>query len=183
MRAASDPAWTDIPHAGYTTWREAGLAERLPTRPLTTDPLRKVESIQEFEATVRALWGGEQKIFTATGGAGFRYGLVADVDKLGRHLTPDKRAFVGHIDDVLGDPDEVWLAFMRNTSTNQIALRVRVIRSIKVGGGRVLLAVMDGQHGELVSWSFFPKGDLAQVNRLRQGQLIFSREQVDNGDD
>ncbi len=165
------PQWVDLTPGD---WESYDLPAVLPSRPTLGEPLRNVDTQEELANTLTQMWGGDTKQYTLRADDGFTYPVQIDAEGLAEHLTPDKRPFAGYLDDVLDDPDEIWLAFMRDETTGKIALRSRVIRAIDVEG-RVMFMALDASKGRFEDITMYPR-ESKRAGNMRQGKLIYARK-------
>lgn len=163
--------WVDLTPGD---WRSAGRPEVLPPRPTQGEPFRNVPTADALARRLADKWGGPTKLYTLRGDDGFTYPVVADAEKLADHLPPDRFAFAGYLDDVLEDPDEIYLAFVQDAVSGRVALRARVIRAIEIAN-RTMFVALDASRGRLEAVTLYRRR-ARDAGNLRRGWLIYGRE-------
>lgn len=163
--------WVDLTPGD---WKSAGRPEELPPRPVEGEPLRGMDSREALVQALAAQWGAPIREYTLRGDDGFQYPVVVNAAKLADHLPVDRLPFAGYLDDALGDPDEIYVAFVRDEVTGRIGLRFRVIRAIRVDG-RVMFVALDASKGQLEAVTLYPR-ESKRAGALRKGKLIFARK-------
>lgn len=163
--------WVDLTPGD---WKSAGRPEELPPRPVEGEPLHGMDNREALVQALAAQWGAPIREYTLRGDDGFQYPVVVNAAKLADHLPVDRLPFAGYLDDVLGDPDEIYVAFVRDEVTGRIGLRFRVIRAIRVEG-RVMFVALDASKGQLEAVTLYPR-ESKRAGALRKGKLIFARK-------
>lgn len=75
----------------------------------------------------------------------------------------------------MANPFEVWLSLERHRLTGKTALRARAIAAIETKKGK-MVAVFNGNKGQLESWTFVPVSEENYLNNQRHGKLMWSRK-------
>lgn len=171
LPAGTDRKWEDLTPGN---WQSQGRPEVIQPRPTIGEPLRNVATPDALVETLQRSWGSETKAYIVQGSKGERFDISVNARSVADHLPADRAPLAGYLDDVLGDPDEVYLAFVRDAISGRVALRLRVIRAIEVEGGRTLFAALDARGGQFKAWTIYRRRS-RDAARLRQGRLIYAR--------
>ena len=169
--AARPAKWEDVTPGD---WKSAGRPEELPSRPTVGEPLRGVGSRDALVQALTAKWRAPSRDYTLHGDDGFRYPVVVDAAKLADHLPVDRLPFAGYLDDLLGDPDEIYMAFVRDEVSGRYALRLRVIRALEIEG-RTMFVALDASKGKFEGVTLYRRRS-KDARSLRRGKLIYARK-------
>lgn len=102
---------------------------------------------------------------------------------LANHLLEDPKRLDGReryfplIPDVVQNPLEMWVGFMRDKRSGRVYLRRRYVTAYQIEGGRVVGVLADTVKGQVTTFDAFRSTDMAG-GRLRSGRLIYSRGDV-----
>ena len=167
--------WTLLTTGSPVTY---GRPENLPVLTTGTKPGRYVTSTDDTVTELTRILGGEEKAFTLTGNNGFTYPINVNAEILGRHLKPDRTPYLPLLPELLEHPQEAWLGFYRHKQTGEIALRMKLIRLIKIQDkDKPVLFVADARRGQLEAWTLIPMRTANQTNKRRRGKLIATSEE------
>lgn len=130
-------------------------------------------------------FGGQQtKTFTFNKG-GFRVDLAVDAKYLGDHLTErDKHgkpkigraAFLPYLEDLIENPQEVWLAFEQSATTGKIRLRQRFLKYLDTGAkDSGLVMIFNATGGQMESVTFIPRTTPNYLDNQRKGFLAYKK--------
>lgn len=154
-------------------WESANRPREIPfdrSKADTGPPL----SAKQAEQTLRKILGGEEKIFSFSEG-GFRYDVLVNALSMAAHIPSERSSYLPLIEETLTDPFEVWQSFERHKGTGKVVLRQRIVKGIGVEDGKGMLFVANARKGLLEGWTFFPVGNISNLNDQRRGQLIWKR--------
>ena len=167
-RAQGAPAWDKLTPK---TWMEFDRPPRIPLDPPRVGLQPPAVSREDLLRRVRETIGGPEKVYDVQG-----LPVAINAESLAEHIDDFGRAaYLPLLDDALADPFETWVSFERHKATGYVALRARVIKGFDLGQGRGLLLVANAVRGRLEGWTFIPTGNLAYLQRQRQGELIYGR--------
>lgn len=161
--------WTPLTEGD---WKTAGLAERMPVDSPKGKPGEKLTSSAEVTKALEKAMGGPEKVYSLPDGSK----VLVNAKVLGEHLPLDRSQFIEFLPELLEDPGEVWLSFMRHNATGKVALRKRILKQIKLDKDRAVMMVADGQKGKFVGWTYYPTSKAKEIKRNRQGRLSWARE-------
>ena len=86
-----------------------------------------------------------------------------------------RERFFGPVPDIIEDPAEIWLGFARSNITQQVFLRRRYIKFIRLDKNRTLIMVADEVHGEWLGVTFF-HGTKSALKNGRVGIRVYNRD-------
>jgi hypothetical protein len=155
-------------------WRTAGRPERVPVDEPRAALGQAFASVEDATRGLTRIIGGEEATFGVQA-KDFRYDVLVDAASLAEHVALDRSPFFPFLPEALEDPSEIWVSFERHTGTGKVELRQRIIKAVKVGKDRTILAVAQANKGQMEAWTVIPTGDLKYVNRQRRGRLAWSR--------
>ena len=171
-----DPGGWELAFVGEPPdWRSYGRPERLPERKAPRKPLPTVEQVGKgrFLALLAGVLGGlsvELKDPT---------GLPVVVDRrLVDHLKPDGRErFLAWLDDLVQDPEELWLVPMRRAGGRRVVFRQRYLKVYRYGRKRHVVLVLEFHRGVLVGVTFIESRSPSYLQNMRKGFLRYARPQ------
>ncbi|SDH92192.1 PBECR2 nuclease fold domain-containing protein [Roseospirillum parvum] len=167
FRAAPEAEWERI---GGETWDSLGLPRELPVRP--GRPLgQPVDTRDQVVDAVRAVIGGEERTFRTPDGSA----VHVSAEVLGAHLQVHRAPLAPLLPQLLEDPEEIWLSWERHRLTGRVALRRRLVQAVDLGAAGRLILVANGVRGRMEAWTFLTARGTGYLNRVRAGQLLYSR--------
>lgn len=155
-----------------TAAQDYGRPRKLPVTPAPVKLASSGQSEEAMAETLRQIIGGDVKLYDVQG-----LPVIVDAQTLAVHLAPhpERSAYLPLIDDLLRDPQEVWLQLERERHSGAYRVRARIVKAYALDKGRSVLFVGDQQDGVLVSWTYFISRDWKYINRERQGLLWWSQ--------
>lgn len=174
-RAMESAAWLSLTPGD---WQSFGLPEKLTTQVPIRSAGAELASTDEAAAELKQIIGGEEKVFSFTGDKGFRYDLLVNAKSLAEHIKDElwRTPYLPLVPEVLSDPEEVWIGFQRHKGTGKTALRMRVIKALKLGKKRTIIMAFDAVDGWLTSWTIIPSKSGSYVNKQREGWPVYRKE-------
>jgi hypothetical protein len=155
-------------------WESANRPERIAVDQSSTRPAKAQASTSAIATSLNTLLGGDERLFKLATKYGTT-GVRVNAQVLAGHVSTAEARFLPYLPELLESPFEVWLAFERNKTTAQVALRYRYLKVVgPKGNSQALLLVATAKEGQLEGWSLQP-ADLAELQRLRAGWLLFGR--------
>lgn len=155
-------------------WKDAGVGERLPVDMPKASFDKALSTAKEVTAEVERVIGGPEKLYTLPDGSK----VLIHAKTLGEHIPTNRSPYIGFIPELLEEPSEIWVSFMRHEATGKVALRKRLLKQIKLDKSRTVMLVADAQKGRFTGWTYYPTSKPREVNRNRQGTLIWSRKET-----
>jgi hypothetical protein len=169
-RTAGDDAWRRLTPGD---WRSAERPERLPPQRVKAEPLPAAQDAQARAKALKGLLGGQAEKVFEVGAGGWKLPALVNAEALAGHVESSDAPLLGLLPTVLEEPQEVWVSFEKHEPTGRVALKTRVIKHVAAGARRVFLTALTGEKGVLEDWAVVAPQD---VNRLRQGKLVFAKE-------
>lgn len=160
-------AWKPLNPAG---WAEAGRPERLPAEQTTIALGNRTTRQSEVLAQIKQLQGDEKLYETA------KLPVLVNAKALASHMDPARSEYLPLLDDLMQDPNEVWLSFEQHEGTGKIRLRSRFIKHYGLSKDRFVMMVANARNGYLEGWTVIPTSDARYIQRQRQGKLIYGKE-------
>jgi hypothetical protein len=173
-QAAGGDAWESLTPGD---WQASGLPELLTPQPASAALGPKLTSQAAATAALSEIIGGEERVFSFVGTDGFRYDLLVNAEVLAGHVAEDRTPYLPFVPEVLTDPQEVWLRFERHKGTGKVVLRQRIIKLLALDKDMHLVVVADATGGMLAAWTMIPTRQRSYVNKQRDGQLIYRKEE------
>lgn len=105
---------------------------------------------------------------------GYRLDLAVDAKYMAAHIAAAKRApYLPYLQDLIQNPQEVWLAFEQNNATGKVRLRQRFLKFIEIPGSKSKIFIMafDATNGKMSGITFIPIG--GNANSVRNGYLVY----------
>lgn len=131
-------------------------------------------------ALTRNILGGDDRVFSIARGAAtlpLRINAEALVDKFNKAGQLDRLRFMPQLVEMLADPDEVFLGFVR-MSDGTVRLSVRVLAQLIAGRNRHFMLVAGaGEDGNLAAITFIPAAGrrIAYPEGQRWGRRLYRR--------
>ena len=171
-----DPGGWELAFIGEPPdWRSYGRPERLPERKAPRKPLptvREVGAARFLELLAGVLGGLPAYLKDPTN-------LPVVVDRrLIDHLQPDGRErFLAWLDDLIQDPEELWLVPMRRAGGRRVVFRQRYLTVYRYGRKRHVVLVLEFHRGVLVGVTFIESRSPSYLQNMRKGFLRYARPQ------
>ena len=150
------------------SWQTAGRPERLPRRELPIELIEPVSTPAETVAAVKAVLGGDEKLFMTKAGP-----VLIDAEVLGLHIDPNRASYLPLLTDALENPQEIWQSFEQHIATGQVVLKTRFMTVYQLDSKHAILIVTNAVKGVLSGWTFIPIGNLNYLNKQRIGELLY----------
>lgn len=172
-------------HGGWEPLEHPGGA---PTRPEVVEPLPAVAPPPKAvepkvvpvgdEAGLRSWWreavGGEAATFMDPLGT-----PVTVTEAVPEHMIEDHKRWDGReqywtlLSDLVEAPQEVWVGFVRSTTTGRVTVRRRYVKLYALDKTRSVALICDADNG---TWSglTFLRGTVSNLKRLRWGLRLWS---------
>ena len=109
-------------------------------------------------------------------------GRLEDVVIRKKHLPhlvrkQPREEWANYILPTLEDPLEVWLSPVKNNATGKIVYRRHFITLFDdAGKTRGALAIAQENKDGSLLWTFFPRGKMRQIDKQRQGFLLYRKQ-------
>ena len=88
-----------------------------------------------------------------------------------------REEWANYILPALEDPLEVWLSPVKNNATGKIVYRRHFITLFDdAGKTRGILAIAQENKDGSLLWTFFPRGKMRQIDKRREGFLLYSKQ-------
>ena len=88
-----------------------------------------------------------------------------------------REEWANYILPTLEDPLEVWLSPVKNNATGKIVYRRYFITLFDdAGKNRGALAIAQENKDSSLLWTFFPRGKMRQIDKQRQGFLLYRKQ-------
>jgi hypothetical protein len=173
-KAQGSGAWETMTQGN---WQLAGRPRVIPADPTDTVPMAPAQTIEQIEAALKDILGGEEQIFpfVSRRTAAFSHRLVVNARSLAEYIDPAQSQFLPFLPEIITDPFEVWMAFERHRATGKVALRQRIVKALDLGKDQRFLATFQAREGVLESWTFLPTNDVRYLNKQRKGMLVLAR--------
>jgi hypothetical protein len=155
-------------------WRSYGRPARLPAVAAKAAPIGAASSAAALQGLIETAIGGEEKALALPDGST----VYIDAASLAAHLAaaPDglgRARFIPLLPELLAAPQEIWIAFDRNTVSGKVSLRKRIVKVLDIGPYGVTL-VAEAQGGMLSAVTFFPTRDPGAMGTVRTGRLLWA---------
>lgn len=171
-RAQKGAAWEKLTPG---SWESEGLPKQLKADAPEAALGPRLESREAVEAALEEIMGGEEKIYR-TDLHGFQNPVLLNAKSFAAHATDYSRSpFLPLIPESILKPHEVWISFERHKGTGKVVLRQRFIKAIETSKNKDMLVVTQAQGGIMEAWTMIPIRKLKQLNKQRQGRLMYSR--------
>jgi len=160
-------AWKPLNPAG---WAEAGRPERIPSEQTNIALGTRTTKQSELLAQIKGLQGDEKLYETA------KLPVLINAKALASHMDPARSEYLPLLDDLMRDPNEVWLSFEQHEGTGKIRLRSRFIKHYGLSKDRFVMMVANARNGYLEGWTVIPTSDARYIQRQRQGKLVYGKQ-------
>ena len=167
-READAKAWEELTPGDALTY---GLPRELPEDIARAKVGETVVGQEARIAAVEKAIGGQERIFDVPD----RSVVAVNAASLGAHLKDDRSAFIPFLPEVLTDPAEVWLSFVRHKGTGRVELRKRLLKVIvDEESKRGYILSVQVVRGRLEAYTFLPSKP-GYLQQQRRGKLLFVR--------
>jgi hypothetical protein len=169
-RAQGRDAWETLtPGVPATYGRPAHIPFDKPKAKLG----RHYRDQDEVVAALREQLGGEEKVYNVGG-----MPVLINAEALGSHIDVNRSEFLPLLEDALADPFEVWTTFERHKGSGRYVLRLRIIKAVALPGraDKGLTLVANASRGMLEALTFIPMSRVKEIQKRRQGMLIYGRK-------
>ena len=170
-KAQGGKAWERLTFGGFES---IGRPDRIPVDVPIAVEGKHVRDKAELVSKIKDIIGGEEKIFTYSGG-GFTYSMVVNAEILARHLALNRAPYIPFLPEVIEQPFEIWQSFERHKGTGKVELRHRFVKAVRLSKDQHLLVSVQAVDGRMEAWTFFNSKDLKYYNRQRVGKLVWGR--------
>lgn len=153
-------------------WKTAGAGERLPVDTPQAKIAEKLSKPEEVTTALEYILGGPEKLYTLPDGSN----VLIHAETLGFHIPTNRSPYIGFLPELLENPSEIWLSFMRHKVTGKVVLRKRLLKQIRLDKNRTVMLVADAQKGRFTGWTYYPTSKPREVSRNRQGTLVWARK-------
>lgn len=156
-------------------WKSRGLPEQYaPAKPKAATG-EKHTTKASARAALEKILGGEEKVFTLEA-EGFRHDLLVNAETLVDHIDLNRTPYMPFIPEVLEDPQEAWILFMRHKGTGRVDLRMRLFKLIQMDKDRQMFMVFQARGGFLEAWTMMPVSNRKYINSQRVGRLLYAKK-------
>ncbi|MDY0349459.1 MAG: PBECR2 nuclease fold domain-containing protein [Tenuifilaceae bacterium] len=170
-RLKASGEWKDWTPLTKGDWKTLGRPDQVPADKVNASLHGKVSSIEGVRKELERILGGKEKVFTLPDGSS----VLVNAEILARHLPADRASFLSFLPEVLEDPFEIWMEFMRHKATGKVALRKRLVKVVELERDKALMLVAEAKGGKFVGWTFIPMGNLKKLGNVRKGALVWGR--------
>lgn len=173
--AKTQAQWEPLEGGAYRSRTPADYGDAAPLvpKPAPVEPGKSAAGQAEMiDAVERAIDGPTATLTTPDGVA-----VHVDARFVGQHIDRQRAPFVPFLPDLVENPQEIWLAFERNTVTGQVALRRRHVAIYDTGDrDRPLMMVFQAHRGYFEAWTFLTSRTASYIERFRRGFRIWPTE-------
>jgi hypothetical protein len=169
LKAAGEwKEWTSLTKGD---WQDHGRPARVPADTPKAGAGKALQGRDDIGRELERILGGKEKVFTLPDGSS----VLVNAEILARHLPLDRASFLPFLPEVLEDPFEIWMEFMRHGATGKVALRKRLVKVVELSSNKALILIAESKGGRFVGWTFIPMGKERKLAALRKGKLVWGR--------
>jgi hypothetical protein len=135
----------------------------------------KLSDSTATKSALKRLLKADEKVYTLKRDK-FQYAINVNAETLGDHIDLSRTPFLPLLPDLLEKPQEAWLSFEQHKQSGKVALRLRLLKLVKLDKDRGMIMVANATRGQLESWTFIPVSRLRELDKQRRGVLVFAND-------
>ncbi len=150
-----------------TNWKSYGRPEEIPLSPFHGTLLPEAPDRTALAREITQLLGAPSQLFMPGG-----VPVVLDAAALADYVKLNRTPFVPLMVETLAHPWEVW-ANVERTSKGYYEVMIYIIQGYRAPGGKQVWVMADASHGLLRAWNYVATSDPAEIQKRRQGILLW----------
>ncbi|KJR41902.1 mu-like prophage Flumu F protein [Candidatus Magnetoovum chiemensis] len=171
VKAQGRAGWAELIE---DTYEDLGRPALIPLDKTNNLPTPNAKDIAELRGIIEQVIGGVEALYEFTEGD-FTYSVLVNAEAIANHIKLDRSKFMAYLAEVLSEPFEIWLQFMKSKATGKVILRERLIKGFDLGKGQAIMIVFESTNGVMTAITIFPTKDWNYLNRQRKGKLIWKK--------
>jgi SPP1 gp7 family putative phage head morphogenesis protein len=168
----ADGTWKKYKRLTPGDYQTYGRPLELPPMPAKTGLAEKAATVEDAARVLERVLGAPEKVFMGPDGGA----VLVSAAVLARH-HPERSPFYPFLQELIEDPEEIWMSLDEHTVTGRVELRKRYVKLLQTGKERqAMFLVAQVVKGQFVAWTLVTSSNPSGLNKQRVGKLLYFRK-------